>query len=71
MSFRSSEWIPAAVLWKHKPQLLRNFMQKRIDGDLDPYDELEDGVHPDWLLIDRIIAKETNGRKQVDYLVKW
>ena len=32
-------------------QLLRNFQKKKAGGEVDPYGDLVDGVHPDWLLV--------------------
>ncbi len=31
-----------------RQQLVRNFQRKRERGEIDPYGDLEEGVHPDW-----------------------
>lgn len=32
MSYRKAEWVPEAEVMEAKPQLLRNFMQRRYAG---------------------------------------
>jgi hypothetical protein len=51
-------------------QLLRNFQKKKAAGEVDPYGDLVQGVHPDWVQVDRVIAHRCRlGR--TSYLVKW
>ncbi|KAK9815748.1 hypothetical protein WJX72_008847 [[Myrmecia] bisecta] len=70
-SYRAARWIPAQPLWDGRAQLLRNFIQKRADGGLDTSGELTNGVHPDWLLVDRVIAHRMIRDGSVQYLTKW
>jgi len=37
------------VLAADRLQLLRNFKKKQAAGEVDPYGDLVEGVHPDWL----------------------
>ncbi|CAK0786707.1 hypothetical protein CVIRNUC_009921 [Coccomyxa viridis] len=69
MSYRKAKWLPEADVMEAKPQLLRNFMQRRNAGVMDDEEEggFISGIHRSWLVIDRIIAKGKAGR----YLVKW
>lgn len=50
-----------------KAQLVRNFVQRRAVDGVD--EELTEGIHPDWLQVERIIAQRTTVRG-LDYLVK-
>ena len=52
-----------------KTQLVRNFMQRRGCGD-DDQDESVDGIHPDWLVVQRVIAQHNTMRTKQEYLVK-
>lgn len=51
--------------------LLRAFEKRANEGSIDPYGDLEDGVHPDWLCIDRIISDYHLPGFGHRYLVKW
>ncbi len=65
-------------LWEVKAQLLRNFMQRRaVDGGGSGEDDEEgaagglvNGINPDWLVVDRVIAQHGKGAS-TEYLVKW
>ena len=46
-------------------------MQRRMSGALmDEHDDLVDGVHQDWLVVERVIAQRKTLRRQ-EYLVKY
>ena len=32
-----------------RQQLVRNFQKKKAAGEVDPYGDLTDGIHPHWL----------------------
>ena len=67
-SYRKTAWLPAAELMAAKPQLLRNFMHScRSETE---ESNAADILNPDWLLVDRIIAKREDCGA-VQYLVKW
>jgi hypothetical protein len=34
-----------------RQQLLRNFQKKKAAGEIDPYGDLVNGIHPDWLKV--------------------
>ncbi|BDA49984.1 Chromodomain-helicase-DNA-binding protein 6 [Coccomyxa sp. Obi] len=76
-SYRKAKWVPGEELWEVKAQLLRNFMQRRASSG-EPSDEDEEsgqrglvnGVHPDWMVVDRVIAQRGKGAS-LEYLVKW
>ena len=53
-----------------KPQLLRNFIQRRHDGSNDEFGELVNGIFPDSLLVERVIAQKATVHGQL-YLTKW
>lgn len=59
-SYRQTKWLPRDALWA-SPQrgvqaLVRNFEKKAQQGEVDPYGDLHDGVHAEWLIVDRIVA---------------
>ncbi len=76
-SYRKAKWVPGEELWEVKAQLLRNFMQRRGSSS-EPTDEdeeslqrgLHSGVHPDWMVVDRVISQRGKGAS-LEYLVKW
>ena len=59
-SYRDTTWLSFDDLMEHKAQLLRNFITRHNPDEQDP--ELEDGVHPDWLLVERVIAHKGNAK---------
>jgi hypothetical protein len=70
-SYRQADWLPSQEVWADKGQLLRNFMYRRDRGlEDDEYGELQNGIHPDWLLVERVIAQR-GGPKNKEFLVKW
>ena len=69
-SFRKAKWLPQARILELKPQLLRNFIQRRHDGGDDEFGELVNGIHPDSLLVERVIAQKSTLHGQL-YLTKW
>ena len=71
-SFRRARWISRSVLVAAgRAQLVRNFEKKAVDGSIDPYGDLINGVHPTWLQIDRILTAKETSRLGQRYLVKW
>jgi hypothetical protein len=76
MSYRKAEWVPGKELWEAKPQLLRNFLHRRTTAGTDEDEEGErsarvvNGINPDWMLVDRVIAQRGRGA-DLEYLVKW
>jgi superfamily II DNA or RNA helicase len=71
-SFRRARWIPRSVLIAAgRAQLVRNFEKKAVNGSIDPYGDLVNGVHPSWLEVDRILAAQETSRLGQLYLVKW
>ena len=55
---------------QREPQLLRNFIQRRYDGPEENTEELVNGILPENLLVERIIAQKTTVHGQM-YLTKW
>lgn len=71
-SFRRARWVPRSVLVAAgRAQLVRNFEKKAVDGSIDPYGDLVDGIHPTWLEVDRILLAKDTSRLGQRYLVKW
>ncbi len=78
MSYRKAKWVSGEELWEVKAQLLRNFMQRRASSSEPTDDEegsaahkgLVSGVHPDWMVVDRVIAQRGKGAS-LEYLAKW
>ena len=71
-SFRRARWVPRSVLLAAgRQQLVRNFERKASQGGIDPYGDLDDGVHPDWLEIERVFASKDISRLGKRYMVKW
>ena len=71
-SYRRAAWISKSlVIAAGRQQLVRNFEKKAADGFVDPYGDLIDGVHPNWLEVDRVIAAKETSRLGLRYLVKW
>ena len=66
-SYRHARWEPLDKVMKGKPQLVRNFMQRRASEPAD--DELVNGIHPNWLVVERVIAQNMTVRRH-EYLVK-
>ena len=85
-SHRATVWVPGADLRAARPALARAALSRApslstdsaaatADDDADPDDdgwaaELKDGVHPDWVEIDRVIG-ETSIDDTTALLVKW
>ena len=69
-SFRKAKWLSQSRVMQEKPQLLRNFFQRRYEGPGENDDELENGILPDNLLVERVIAQKTTVHGQL-YLTKW
>ncbi|KAK9793449.1 hypothetical protein WJX73_007753 [Symbiochloris irregularis] len=67
-SYRQARWVPKDKVEAGKAQLVRNFMQRRAVDGRD--EELVEGIHPDWLLVERVIGQHTTVRG-TDYLIKW
>lgn len=71
-SYRRAVWVPRSVIVAGgRQQLVRNFEKKASEGAIDPYGDLIDGVHPNWLEIDRVIASKETSRLGLRHLVKW
>lgn len=70
-SYRKTEWLNKDILIAERAQLLRNYIKRQRDSaDCVDDSDLVDGIHPDYVDIDRIIAKRVqNG--EVQYFVKW
>ena len=58
------------MAFEARPQLLRNFMQRRASGEEDNDPDMVNGIHPDWLLVHRVIAKKQT-LCDTQYLTKW
>ena len=69
-SFRKAKWLPQARILQLKPQLLRNFIQRRQDGSNNEFGDLVNGIHPDSLLVERLIAQKPTVHGQL-FLTKW
>lgn len=69
-SYRNAKWLSRDIVFGQKPQLLRNFQQRLLDGGQDEFGELQNGIHPDTLLVDRVIAQKSS-MKGTMYLTKW
>ncbi|KAL0045080.1 hypothetical protein WJX82_007731 [Trebouxia sp. C0006] len=69
-SFRKAKWLSQSHVMQEKPQLLRNFIQRRHDGPSDESEELVDGILPENLLVERVIAQKPTVHGQL-YLTKW
>ena len=69
-SFRKAKWLQQSRIQQLKPQLLRNFIQRRHDGSNDEFGDLVNGIHPHSLLVERVIAQKPTLRGQL-YLTKW
>ena len=69
-SFRKAKWLQQSRIQQLKPQLLRNFIQRCHDGGNDEFGDLVNGIHPDSLLVERVIAQKPTLRGQL-YLTKW
>lgn len=69
-SYRKPKWLSRDVVFRQKPALLRNFQQRLLDGIQDEFGELQNGIHPDTLLVERVIAQKSL-LKGTLYLTKW
>lgn len=66
-AYRRARWQPFDKVMAGKPQLVRNFMQRRLSEP--PDEDLVNGVHQDWQVVERIIAQRVTVGRQ-EYLVK-
>ena len=69
-SYRKAKWLSRDTVFGQKPQLLRNFQQRLLDGAQDEFGELQNGIHPETLLVERVIAQKGTV-KGTQYLTKW
>ncbi len=69
-SYRHAQWLPEPVVFEAKPQLLRNFVQRRAHGEEENDPDIVDGIHPDWLKVHRVIAKKQY-LHNTKFLTKW
>ncbi|KAL0028186.1 hypothetical protein WJX79_000439 [Trebouxia sp. C0005] len=69
-SIRKAKWLSQSLVMQQKPQLLRNFIQRRHEGPGDEPEELVHGILPDNLLVERVIAQKPTVHGQL-YLTKW
>jgi SNF2 family DNA or RNA helicase len=68
-SYRKTEWVDRDDLFAmDKGSLIRGYEKRLEQGKVDPYGDLEDGIHPDWLVAEKIVTENT---KTQEYLVKW
>lgn len=68
-SYRKAEWVDRDDLFAmEKGSLIRGYEKRLEQGKVDPYGDLEDGIHPDWLVAEKIVTENT---KRGEYLVKW
>lgn len=58
------------MAFESRPQLLRNFVQKRASHDEEQDADMVNGIHPDWLRVHRVIAKKQTVR-DTQFLTKW
>ena len=71
ISYRKTQWIDRDdLLAVGKQSLIRGYEKRLEQGKIDPYGDLEDGVHPDWCKVERIISERIKSGKE-EYLVKW
>lgn len=71
LSFRKTEWVDRDVLiYNGKNSLVNGFEKRLAQGKINPYGDLVEGLHKDWLIVDRIVtSRRVEGGMQ--YLVKW
>ena len=69
-SYRKAKWLSRDAVFRQKPQLLRNFQQRMLDGAQDEFGELQNGIHPETLLVERVIGQNQTVKGLV-YLTKW
>lgn len=53
-----------------KPQLLRNFIHRHHEAPADDAEQLENGIRPENLLVERVITQKATVHGQL-YLTKW
>lgn len=70
-SYRRTKWVDREDLVAvGKQSLVRGYDKRLEQGRIDPYGDLEEGVHPEWCRVERILtSRETDDGTQ--YLVKW
>jgi len=70
-SYRRTAWVDREDLVAVGKQSLVRGYDKRVEqGRIDPFGDLEEGVHPDWCVVERILASRQSG-DSTEYLVKW
>ncbi len=61
VSYRRAAWLPAEAVRVARAQLLRNFLCRGA--------EASDGVDPEWLRVERVVARRARGGR-ARFLVK-
>lgn len=70
-SYRKTAWVERENLEAvGKQSLLRGYDKRLEQGRIDPYGDLEEGVHPEWCKVERILGSR-EGHNGTEYLVKW
>lgn len=70
-SYRKTAWVDRedlVAIGKHS--LVRGYDKRRDEDRIDPHGDLDEGVHPEWCVVERILGTRQAG-DGTEYLVKW
>ena len=72
-SYRRTQWVDRQDLMAAgKQAMVRGYDRRLAQGKVDPYNDMEDGIHPEWCVVERVLTERdspVDGEHQ--YLVKW
>ena len=72
-SYRRTQWVDREDLMAvGKQAMVRGYDRRLAQGKVDPYNDMVDGIHPDWCVVERVLGERegpVDGEQQ--YLVKW
>ena len=73
-SYRRTQWVDRQDLMAAgKQAMVRGYDRRLAQGTVDPYNDMEDGIHrTEWCVVERVLTERdspVDGERQ--YLVKW
>lgn len=72
-SYRRTKWVDRQDLMAvGKQAMVRGYDRRLAQGKVDPYNDMEEGIHPEWCVVERVLTERdspVDGEQQ--YLVKW
>ena len=71
-SYRKTQWVDREnLVAAGKQAAVRGYDKRFAQGKVDPYNDMEDGVRPEWCVVERVLAERACHDGATQYLVKW